>query len=125
MIKTVMLVDDNMIANFIMKKVISNVDENLQVCDYTDSQKALTLLSEINPSLIFLDLNMPMMDGWQFLEGMMAQNMNNKVYILTSSTSELDRQRSANYTNVVSFLNKPLAEDKVAAILKSTINLEY
>ena len=65
------------------------------------------------------------MDGWQFLEGMMAQNMNTKVYILTSSTSELDRQRSANYTNVVSFLNKPLAEDKVAAILKSTINLEY
>ncbi|RDC65013.1 response regulator [Adhaeribacter pallidiroseus] len=117
--KTVMLVDDSMIANFIMKKVISNLDESLQVCDYIDSQKALGTLSEINPTLIFLDLNMPNLDGWQFLEGMMERNMSNKVYILTSSTSELDRQRSSAYTNVVSFLNKPLAQEKVAAILKA------
>jgi len=116
--KTVMLVDDNMINNFVTKRVISNVDASLQVCDYTDPQKALSILDEINPTLIFLDLNMPVLDGWQFLEGMMAQNSHHKVYILTSSTSELDRQRSTAYTNVVSFLNKPLAPETVAAILQ-------
>lgn len=114
-----MLVDDNMIANFIMKKVISNVDGSLTICDYTDSEKALGILNEVNPTVIFLDLNMPVLDGWQFLNSMLERNLDNKVYILTSSTSELDRQRSATYKNVVSFLNKPLAEETVAAILKS------
>ena len=117
--KTVMLVDDNLIANFIMKNVISNVDENLQVCDYVDSENALQILGEVNPTLIFLDLNMPVLDGWQFLEGMVERKMTHKVYILTSSTSESDRQRSTCYTNVVSFLNKPLAPDTVATILQS------
>lgn len=116
--KKVMLVDDNLINNFVMKKVISNVDEHLAVLDYTDAQQALLILEEVNPLVIFLDLNMPVLNGWQFLERMMAQNMNYKVYILTSSTSELDRQRSANYPNVVQFLNKPLAEAEVAAILR-------
>ncbi|QNF33777.1 response regulator [Adhaeribacter swui] len=115
--KKVMLVDDNMINNFITKKVISNVDEDLQVCDYTDAEQALNLLEEVNPTLIFLDLNMPVMNGWQFLENMVARNMSHKVYILTSSTSELDRQRSTTYSNVVRFLNKPLAQDEVADIL--------
>ena len=115
--KKVMLVDDNLINNFVMKKVISNVDAQLPVWDYTDSQQALLTLDEINPTIIFLDLNMPVLDGWQFLEVMAARNMNYKVYILTSSTSELDRQRSANYPNVVRFLNKPVAEAEVAAIL--------
>lgn len=114
-----MLVDDNSIANFVMKKVISNVDRSLSICDYTDPEKALNIIGEVNPSLIFLDLNMPVLDGWQFLEGMAERNMQNKVYILTSSTSELDRQRSATYKNVVNFLNKPIAQDKVAAILQS------
>ncbi|WP_228466584.1 hypothetical protein [Adhaeribacter swui] len=43
--------------------------------------------------------------------------MSHKVYILTSSTSELDRQRSTTYANVVRFLNKPLVLDEVASIL--------
>jgi len=89
--KTVMLVDDNMINNFIMKQVISNVDENLRVQDYTDSQKALSILDEVNPSVIFLDLNMPEMNGWQFLDSMTDKQLDYQVYILTSSTSESDR----------------------------------
>ena len=117
--KTVMLVDDNLINNFVMKQVISNVDEQLQVWDYTDPQQALQLLNQVNPTIIFLDLNMPLLDGWQFLESMVAQNSHHKVYILTSSTSELDRKRSTAYSNVVSLLNKPLDQEKVAAILQA------
>lgn len=116
--KTIMLVDDNAIANFIMKKVISNIDANLKICDFTNPEKALSTIAEVNSNIIFLDLNMPVLDGWHFLDGMAEKNMPYKVYILTSSTSELDRQRSASYKNVVSFLNKPVPEEKVAAILE-------
>ncbi|QNF32878.1 response regulator [Adhaeribacter swui] len=120
MVKTVMLVDDNMINNFIMKQIISNVDEQLEVKDFTSPQDALHNIEKVNPSLIFLDLNMPVMNGWHFLDNMAAQQMETyKVYILTSSTSELDRQRSGNYQNVLGFLNKPLDQEILAAILQS------
>ncbi len=117
--KTVMLVDDNRINNFVMKHVLNKVDAGVLVWDYTDPEQALTRLEEVDPQLIFLDLNMPVLNGWQFLEGMLAHNQQHKVYILTSSTSMLDRQRAASYGNVVSFLNKPLAPEMVAAILQA------
>ncbi len=115
-----MLVDDNIINNFIMKQIISNVDAHLEVKDFTSPQDALHNIEKVNPALIFLDLNMPVMSGWHFLDNMAEKQMDSyKVYILTSSTSELDRQRSGNYQNVVGFLNKPLEQEKLAAILQS------
>lgn len=113
-----MLVDDNMINNFMMKKLINVVDKQLQVRDFTLPAEAFSILEEVDPSVIFLDLNMPVMDGWQFLEGMVTRNLKTKVYILTSSTSELDRLRSRAFTNVVSLLTKPVARETVAAILQ-------
>jgi len=116
--KKIVLVDDMDIFNFIMKKVISNVNPGHQVHDFTNGQQALEQLENLEPNVIFLDLNMPDVNGWDFLEDMKARNLPHKVYILTSSTSELDRQRSEKYQNVVNFLTKPVAQDKVAEILK-------
>ena len=119
LMKKVMLIDDMDIFNFIMKKLIDSVDPVHQVHDFTNAELALQCLQDIEPNVIFLDLNMPILNGWDFLEGMKARNMEYKVYILTSSTSELDRQRSEDYKNVVSFLTKPVGEEKIARILES------
>jgi CheY-like chemotaxis protein len=117
--KKIMLIDDMDIFNFIMKKLIDSVDPIHQVHDFTNAELALQSLADIDPNVIFLDLNMPILNGWDFLEGMRARNMDYKVYILTSSTSELDRQRSEAYKNVVSFLIKPVGEEKIAHILET------
>jgi CheY-like chemotaxis protein len=117
--KTVVLVDDMQIFNFIMKKLIENVNPLHEVHDFTKPEKALEALAEINPHVIFLDLNMPVLSGWDFLDAMLAKKLNYKVYILTSSTSESDRQRSADYQNVVNFLVKPVGEEKLADILET------
>ena len=107
------------IFNFIMKKLIDNVDPVHEVHDFTNPQKALETLEEINPDVIFLDLNMPVINGWDFLQEMKKNNLNHKVYILTSSTSELDRRRSLNFNNVVNFLIKPVAEEEITDILRT------
>lgn len=117
--KKIMLVDDVDISNFIMKKLITNATPQNQVYDFTLPQKALEALLVIQPDIIFLDLNMPLIDGWQFLEEMHKKGLNNKVLILTSSTSEMDKQRSLAYTNVVNFLIKPIAPNAIAAIIES------
>jgi len=116
--KNIVLVDDNDIFNFIMKKLIQNVDAEHNVHTFTYPEEAIDMLAEIKPDIIFLDLNMPILDGWDFLDGMQERNLNYKTYILSSSTSEVDIQRSAIYKNVTGYLTKPVAEEKLAEILQ-------
>jgi len=118
--KNVMLVDDSEIFNFIMKKLIQNIDPELSVHTFIYPEQALASLEVINPDIIFLDLNMPIMDGWEFLNNMRERNLQYKTYIISSSTSEVDIQQSNNYKNVNGYLIKPVGEEKLAAILQNT-----
>ncbi len=120
--KKIMLVDDVEISNFIMRKMIEKVSADYEIYDYIYPSKAIADLNQINPDIIFLDLNMPGMDGWQFLEFMKENNVSLPVYILTSSTSELDLQKSQNYNNVRDFLIKPLNANKLKTILNNVLN---
>lgn len=106
-----MLVDDIPISNFIMKKMLQRVAPACEVIDFILPEKAIKNLEEFNPDFIFLDLNMPVIDGWKFLKLMNENNLENKVYILTSSTSELDLLKSKQYKNVIGFLVKPITVD--------------
>jgi two-component system nitrate/nitrite response regulator NarL len=117
--KKIMLVDDVDISNFIMKKMIAKATPQHQVFDFILPQKALDSLEQINPDIIFLDLNMPLIDGWKFLDIMKEKGFGNKVLILTSSTSEMDKQRSLAYSNVLSFLIKPIPPNAIADIIES------
>lgn len=117
--KKIMLVDDVDISNFIMKKLISNATPHNKVYDFIHPEKALESLQEIEPDVIFLDLNMPVIDGWQFLDAMQEKGLKNKVFILTSSTSDFDKQRSLGYTNVIDFLIKPLTPNAISGIIES------
>lgn len=119
--KKIMIIDDVEISNFIMKKMISKVSSGNEIFDYTIPEKALDDIEKINPDVIFLDLNMPGTDGWEFLKIMKEKNLTNRVYILTSSTSELDLERSKVYTNVTDFLIKPLDLNALGTILNDIL----
>ncbi|MDJ1485191.1 response regulator [Cytophagaceae bacterium DM2B3-1] len=110
--KKVMLVDDMEIANFISKKIIQNTLGDVEVYDFTSPKLAYEQIEEIHPDIILLDLNMPVMDGWAFLERMQAENKQDyKVLILTSSTSEVDKEKGMQFSNVLNFCSKPLNKE--------------
>lgn len=113
----IMLVDDIDISNFILKKLISKQPVKSEVFDFTDPVKAYHSIKLVEPNLIFLDLNMPVMNGWDFLEKMLKESLHYRVIILTSSTSILDKQRSKNYPNVVDFCEKPLSRERLSQCL--------
>lgn len=117
--KKIMLVDDKNMSNFIMKKYFEIKAPHHQVHDFTDPELAFTKISEINPDVIFLDLNMPLMDGWQFLDAMKKDKLENKVAILTSSTSQEDLKESGSYENVINFFVKPFDAEELARLLDS------
>jgi CheY-like chemotaxis protein len=112
-----MLIDDSPICNLIMKKVLGRIPIDLDICDFTDPVMAFSQLSTINPKLIFLDLNMPDLDGWGFLAKMKETGQANEVIVLTSSTSVLDRERCTEFPNVLAYFTKPVTHDLVMNLL--------
>ena len=120
-----MLVDDVDISNILLKKLISKIALTAQVFDFTQPEKAYISLQEINPDLIFLDLNMPLINGWQFLDKMKEDNHYNKVIIVTSSTSILDKEQSKNYSNIIDFFEKPVSKEKLIECFSALTPASY
>jgi CheY-like chemotaxis protein len=118
----VMLVDDNELDNFINKKLLENEKFAETVLVHQSAQSALEELkkSEIQPDIIFLDIMMPHMDGFGFLDefGKLSDSLKNKTKIVMLSTSEsfkdLNRANQSKY--VYKFLNKPLNKPVLDAI---------
>ncbi|MEJ6981309.1 response regulator [Pedobacter sp. P351] len=117
--KTVLVIDDIEISTFIVRKLINQVSPETTVYECNDPVKGLEMISKINPDFIFLDLNMPLMDGWQFLDKMQKKDLDHKVVILTSSTSSDDHGESYNFPNVYSFLVKPLKPSDISTLLQT------
>lgn len=111
-----MLVDDSFICNLIMRKWLELLPFPLAIHDFTDPVQAFSQLASLDPTLIFLDLNMPELDGWQFLQRMQDTAQANRVVILTSSTSAVDKARCADFTNVLLYQTKPVTAAFIEAL---------
>lgn len=119
---TIMLVDDKDISNFIMRKFIEIRRPDADIKEFTDPKSALESIPVISPDIIFLDLNMPVMNGWQFLDAMKNSSLAHKVAILTSSTSTDDFEKSKDYGNVINFYVKPLNPDELARVFQDLVD---
>jgi CheY-like chemotaxis protein len=125
----ILLVDDDEPTNFLNKMVLENVDcaETIKVAD--SGQDALSYLEQTapngnpsSPDLIFLDINMPAMNGWEFLERYSSLERKHKanvvIVMLTTSLNPDDRAKASNIPDVSGFETKPLTPEKLQAILE-------
>jgi len=127
--KKVYLIDDDDIFVFLTKKTMLKVSENVEVEVFSDGLQAITHLKEIKdkkellPDIIFLDLNMPVMDGWEFLAEYQELYpffaKKNELYIVSSSISPHEMERSKNIKEVCEFIIKPLVKEKFLEILEN------
>lgn len=110
---TIILVDDQPIANFITRKLLEIEGYDKDVVDFTNPEEALTYLEDKQNTLIFLDLNMPEMNGWEFLDSLNAkQQQQHRIIILSSSTSAVDHNKAKEYSSVIKYVEKPLNKRK-------------
>ncbi len=123
---SVLLIDDNEIDNFINERIIQTSGFAEKVVVKTSTDEAMEYLRGLQfdsaevPAIIFLDLNMPVKDGFVFLEEYktLDQQLRDKcrIVVLSASISPDDINRASAYPYVIRYINKPLSEKYLEAI---------
>lgn len=128
--ENVMLVDDSELDNFINEKTLEANHFAKKIYVHTSAKSALEFLNnlvtmgekytEIYPQVLFIDINMPMMDGFQFIKHFKKNSekalKQPKLVILTSSLYNEDRQKAMEISSDILFLNKPLTKAMLDSI---------
>ena len=114
-IQTVFLVDDNEVDLFVQRRFIEMKKYAGNIVTFTSPSKALEALTGNPahvPGVLFLDLNMPMINGFEFLEQVreFSQDLFNRlrVVVLSSSNNQMDRERAFGNSNGIRFITKPV-----------------
>ena len=125
------IIDDDPIFVYGTKRIIKEVDFAESIIVYTNGQEALDGLTKICvakeplPDVIFLDLNMPILNGWEFLnEFKNCQSKRSKsitIYIISSSVDPRDLERVKDYNQVDNYILKPITPDDLAKILGAAV----
>ncbi len=123
---TVMLIDDNRIDLFIHNAFIKQMNIAHAVLEYSFAKDAITFLQNSEssnwPELILLDIHMPIMNGFDFLDEylVLPENSRNKckIVIVSSSLDTGDRQKAKSNPLVIDLFEKPLNREKLLELLK-------
>lgn len=124
-LKTVLLVDDDNFSVFLAKSILKNSGVEAEVLTARHGREALGIIGEASrshsyPDLVLLDVNMPVMGGFEFLEELQSSiNLNcasMKVVILSSSLHDLELARAKKFP-VVGCIEKPLSKEKLSRFL--------
>ncbi|MFA9188318.1 response regulator [Flavobacterium sp. FBOR7N2.3] len=119
MLDLILCVDDDPITLMLCKKVITKASFSKTIITAKNGEEALQYFNSIInkeenklPNLIFLDLNMPVMDGWEFLDNFNSSKYSEinttKIVVLSSTIDPEDLQKSKKYPMVIDFLSKPI-----------------
>ena len=124
-----LLVDDDTIFNFLHTEVIKTVDNSAQIDLFNSSMEGLEFLKDAledkhpMPNFLFLDIRMPEMDGFEYLDELMKFPIEKfkdlRIYVLSSSLAERDKEKSLSYPIVTGFIEKTLTIEKLKGIIET------
>ncbi|GLU43007.1 response regulator [Allomuricauda sp. NBRC 101325] len=130
-IQKTFIVDDDPIHQFGMKRMMSRLAFSKEILVFRDGQEAIdAVLDLLNaeeqlPSMIFLDLNMPIKDGWGFLDDFVKIPHHNRekvtIYVVSSSINPSDMEKAKQYEVVGNYIIKPINEEVLKEILAENL----
>jgi len=128
-INTLCLVDDDDTFVFLTQKIIKHTSLVNQIKIFSNGLDAINFLKAVQnkqeelPEIILLDLSMPIMDGWEFLEEylLLKPRFGKKIiiYIVSSSINPVDVQKAKSISAVTDFIIKPVTKEKLIRMIKN------
>jgi two-component system nitrate/nitrite response regulator NarL len=126
LVEKTVLIDDSDIDLFIQRRFLEVYEFSSELLLYKSASEALNWLKKLNgeapPDVIFLDLNMPEIDGFAFLKSFneLPEKIRTKsrIVVLTSSNSIQDRDQAFQNKNVIQFITKPLKQTDIEELKK-------
>ena len=121
----ILIIDDDEINNFVLKNVILRAFSDALVHIASEGQEGLDFLANRRsegtdpPGIILVDINMPVLNGFEFLDAYQERfvNKHSHVYMVSSSISKEDQKRSYSYDFVQGYITKPLVNQNVVFIV--------
>jgi CheY-like chemotaxis protein len=122
----IFLVDDDRIYQFTARKTLESMGLASQVSIFSDGEEAIEFirqhLKDANslPDVIFLDINMPLMDGWEFIDEFEKLDLNGKkvsVYMVSSSVDETDLKKSKEHAIIKDYIIKPVGRTRFEQLI--------
>jgi CheY-like chemotaxis protein len=128
-IKCICIVDDDKVHTYILSKLIQKFELSEQILSYPNGGKAMEAFREMSsnnepfPNVILLDINMPEMDGWEFIDAFKELKKDHlyrsMIYISSSSISLEDKEKAASYPEVLNYLTKPIEPATLINLIKT------
>ncbi|TKC04378.1 response regulator [Pedobacter frigoris] len=121
-----LVIDDDDINIFIIRKIVEKTGYKVNMVSRSNGQLAVEYLTEIAdnrdvfPQLMLVDINMPILNGWEFLEAYEQLNLPQKsdMYMLSSSVYENDIEKAKSYKTIKGFISKPLTIERLSELLR-------
>lgn len=109
----VLIIDDDDIVIFVQRKILERCEVCTNPVAFKNAFDALDFLTENQSAqdyLIFLDINMPKISGWQFLERLEKLKLTCKTFVVmvTSSIDSVDKKKSSEFSDIIHFIEKPI-----------------
>lgn len=123
--KRLRLIDDDPVSIFTVKTMVKKVSPETEFSSFTEADYALEeIVEEIQkgsvPDILFVDINMPIMDGWDFLKELEAYAdslKDTKIFVLSSSVNPADRDRAENCQMVTGYIIKPITREYLSTLI--------
>ena len=122
------IIDDDKLHQFGMRRMLNYINLPVHLFQFYNGYQALehikTHLPQLTnlPHVIFLDVNMPIMNGWKFLDEFIQlvppQNRRTTIYMITSSLSDADVEKAASYSEITEYIIKPAGIEQVKELFE-------
>ncbi|WP_416444002.1 response regulator [Leeuwenhoekiella sp. A16] len=117
-IKNILVVDDDKIFLVLVSRLLKTFYPKTTITSCLNGREALDYLDKSTPDIILLDINMPIMNGWEFMNRLPLKKQEDlSIFIVSSSIDPRDQRLSKTNVNIEGFIEKPLTPEKLKRVL--------
>jgi CheY-like chemotaxis protein len=127
--KVICIIDDDPIYQLLINKIIAMAETEYSIISFTNGKDALDSLTanlkenKELPEIILLDIEMPVMDGWDFMDhiekALSEKRKKTAIYIVSSSIAHEDKEKAKTFPEIVGYFSKPMDTGKILEITKA------